>query len=160
MNNRNFFLRYFSGQWLLQNNLFLFQRRINRKSKQNVNLNNIRYNLLYANNFFNTQNRVDHIISYRILSGSMKSYSSSKPTEDTNVFYSQKCFFYSETLQKGLLKIIKINYKKRVIQYEYIYLASCNLMISINLIKNFKGRYLGIKISSYIRKRIKTQVPD
>ncbi len=154
MNNKKFFLRYFKGQWLSQNNLLLFEKGKQITNEQNIDLSKAYNNLYSSNKFFNTKNGIYHTISLPIINNGKKIYAFNKQSIYMNINCAQRYFFYSKNLRKGLIKIIKVNYKKRVMQYEYIYLVNHNLMISINLIKNFKGKYLGIKISSHIRKRI------
>lgn len=149
MNNRNFFLKYLTGKWLLQNNLFLLTQKKQKKSEQNINFNKSHYQLGGSTKFIKRKNNVNYLTSVI----SLHRRKNFHIRGNINVSYDQKCFFYSEFLFKSLLKVTKINYKKRIVQHEYIYIVNENLMINMTLIKSSKGRYLGGKISSYIKKK-------
>lgn len=152
MNNRNFFLRYLKGEWLLQSNLFLFTTNKQSKNEQDINFNKTCYSLNCDNSFFNKQNKINYTISIPVSNLIYNTHISTKLLGSININHEKKYFFYSNYLLKGLLAITKINYKKKVLQQEYIYLVNQNLMINISLIKSFKGKYLGTKLSSYIKK--------
>lgn len=153
MNNKKFFLRYLKGEWLLQSNLFFFTTKKQRKSEQDINFNKTYYNLSFDNSFFNKRNKINYTVSIPVLNLIDNTHISTKLLGHMNIYQKNKYFFYSNSLLKGLLAVTKINYKKKVLQQEYIYLVNQNLMINISLIKSSKGKYLGTKLSSYIRKR-------
>ena len=151
MNNINFFLKYLTGKWLLQNNLFLLTQKKQKKNEQDINFNKNYNNLNDSNQFIKIKNNISYLTSVVGLDPILNFQISG----NININYDKKCFFYSECLFKSLLKITKINYKKRIVQHEYIYIVNQNLMINMTLVKSSKGRYLGAKISSYIKKRNK-----
>lgn len=151
MNNRNLFLKYLTGKWLLQNNLLLLKPKKQRKNERDINFNKSYCNLTDNNKCVHIKDNLNYLTSIVALELIQNSYISG----NININCDKTCFFYSEYLFKSLLKITKINYKKKIVQHEYLYIVNQNLMINMNLVKSSEGKYLGAKISSYIKKRNK-----
>lgn len=152
MNHNDFFLRYIQGTWFLQENLLLLNNK--RKLKQEVSINFHGNYKTYSHKkriVNNTQNGY-HIIQLNNIDNNYRRYLN-------NIFlkiFDEKSYvknlFHLQCRRKGLFKIKKFYPHRKIVQDEYIYLINQNIMITINLTKNLENKYLGIKISSYIKK--------
>lgn len=148
-NNNNFFLRYIKGTWFSQENLFLFKNSNQKKNESFVNFDTISKSSFYRKQMISINNTEKSIIALEKIKNSKRKYVSHILLKNFNSNY----LFDLESTRKGLLKSKKFYSKKKIIQNEYIYLINQNIMINIIVTKSLKGKYLGIKISSYIKKK-------
>nr|YP_009394741.1 hypothetical protein [Polysiphonia elongata]ARW63303.1 hypothetical protein [Polysiphonia elongata] len=147
--NNNFFLRYIKGKWFLQENLFLFRNRNQKKNESFVDFNTMNKSLFDRKQLIIVNNKENSIMVLEKIKNDKRKYLSHILLKNFNRNY----FFDLESTRKGLLRSKKFYSNKKVIQNEYVYLINQNIMITIILTKNLKGKYLGIKISSYIKKK-------
>nr|YP_010618678.1 hypothetical protein PN024_pgp117 [Rhodomelopsis africana]WAX02691.1 hypothetical protein [Rhodomelopsis africana] len=116
------------GDWFLQENSYLTINKQQRKYKERVSfLKNSQ------SNRFNIGNCL---------------------LENAN---NKKLIFKVEEIKENLFTIISLNRNEQIKYKEYLYIISNNFMISLIIIKNLhKKQYIGLKISSYIRRIQKT----
>nr|YP_009395364.1 hypothetical protein [Polysiphonia infestans]ARW64344.1 hypothetical protein [Polysiphonia infestans] len=153
MSNNNFFLRYIQGEWFLQENLFLV-----KNSKQMKKENFFYFNKIEDYLFYNKKNiSVSKINNYTIrLSEPQNNNKKGMNYLFLMNFNKNKAiqyFFHLNFIRKGLFKSKKFHIYEKFTQNEYIYLVNQNIIIIVTLAKNLKGKYLGMKISSCIKKR-------
>lgn len=147
MTTYNSFLKYLKSNWLLHENLFIFK---DKKQKDSENFFTFKDHLKHSSN---KKRNYDQEIN-TIENKSSRSYEEINNYLFLRLFYIsdyREVFFYLKYIRKGLFKILKLNFKKKVKQEEYIYIVNNNILINILLIKSLKNKYLSVKISSYIR---------
>nr|QVQ56729.1 hypothetical protein [Erythrocystis saccata] len=153
MNNNNFFLRYVKGEWFLQENLFLFKSQIQINNEVYTNFDKV-YNSCVNKNLIITNNQFQSsIIISKNIQKNNKKYVNNIFLKNFTTKYYLKYLFHLEFIRKGLLRSKKFYLYQKILQDEYIYLINSNIMITITLVKNLKNKYLGVKISSYIKKK-------
>nr|YP_009393294.1 hypothetical protein [Symphyocladiella dendroidea]ARW61856.1 hypothetical protein [Symphyocladiella dendroidea] len=121
--NLSIFLNQINGDWCLQENFYLLFYKQQKQYKERVSF------------LKNPPDSKFHIFNFLI--------------KNVN---SHKSLFKLEKVTTNGITIIGINRNRQVNYKEYIYLINNNFMISLIIIKNLhKKKYLGVKISSYIR---------
>nr|YP_010618872.1 hypothetical protein PN064_pgp118 [Deltalsia parasitica]WAX02885.1 hypothetical protein [Deltalsia parasitica] len=119
--NLHTLLNEIKGNWFLQENFYFLDSKRQKQYREKVSF------------VKNSQNNKFNIVSFLF-----------------NYINSDKSLF---KLKKVKANIVTITNKNRHIYYkEYIHIVSNNFMISLIIVKNLqKKKYLGVKISSYIR---------
>nr|YP_009394944.1 hypothetical protein [Polysiphonia stricta]ARW63506.1 hypothetical protein [Polysiphonia stricta] len=141
-------LEYIEGNWFLQENYYLLNKKIHQNTKTTLNfslkLSNLNNRSKYDNmnvhdyNFYN-----DYQYSIVINKSLIKIF---------NLYENSKSYLLLQEGRINQFKVQKILKQKRIHIEEYLYLNSNNIIISIMLLKSLtNNRYLGIKVSSYIR---------
>lgn len=125
----NKFSKYIKGEWLLQENFYL---------ESNINIKNVKGKINFLQNsdnllnIFNSQN--NNILK------------SLDFNNDSNIVLEIK------GIENNKLIAYMEKKNKTVYYQEKVYNTSNNIMISFGVLKNIKGnKYIGLKISSYIR---------
>nr|YP_010619452.1 hypothetical protein PN189_pgp118 [Xiphosiphonia pinnulata]WAX03465.1 hypothetical protein [Xiphosiphonia pinnulata] len=122
-NNLHILLNQIKGDWFLQENFYLLSNKQHKQHKERVSF------------VKNSQKGQFHIFNFL--------------TENIN---SHRSIFKLEKVAINIVTVIRIHKNRQVNYKEYIYIINKNLMISLIIIKNLhKKKYLGVKISSYIR---------
>nr|YP_009396589.1 hypothetical protein [Vertebrata australis]ARW65775.1 hypothetical protein [Vertebrata australis] len=147
MTQYDFFLKYLTGNWLLNENLFVFKDRKQKSDESFIAFNKNINSSFYAQSEYN-QNINMLGKKYKIYYKKINKYLFFK---FFHIHKYQEIFFYLNYIRKGLFKIIKLNFKEKFKQEEYIYITNTNILVIIVLIKSLQNKYLGAKISSYIR---------
>nr|YP_009394323.1 hypothetical protein [Leptosiphonia brodiei]ARW62885.1 hypothetical protein [Leptosiphonia brodiei] len=153
MNNNDFFLRYIKGKWFLQENFLLLNNKRQLKQKTSINFHVNHKAYFNKKQIVNSAQNGYNIIKFNNRDNNYRRYLNDIFLKIFDEKSRIKNLFHLQLKLKGLFKIKKFYPHKKIIQDEYIYLINQNIMITINLTRNLKNKYLGIKITSYIKKK-------
>ena len=140
MRKKHYVLRYLSGKWSTQERLLIFKNKNQKVSEKNLSFSHREKSRIVQDRVLiidiNKKNQ-DHMDSFLF--------------RVNIVNEERKGYFLINFTNKNLLKIIKISYNLHTILKEYIYIVNKNIIVSIVILLNKYGQYLGIKVSSYIK---------
>ena len=143
------FLKNTKGKWFLQENYYLLNTKKRRGYKKRCHF------LLDLNQILDKD--IDLKIGYKELHTTNKKSNNlcidNSLSNSGYYFRGIKSNFGIHAIRNNLFRVSKQNDQRKIFHQEYIYLVNKNFMISVTSLKTFKkDRFLGVKISSYIRK--------
>lgn len=141
-------LEYIEGNWFLQENYYLLNKKIHKSTKTKLNFS-LQLSILNSRSKYDNLDTQD----YDFYNNYKYSITINKSLiKILNLGESSKSYLLLKEGRINQFKIKKILKKKRIHIEEYLYLNSNNIIISIMLLKSStNNRYLAIKVSSYIR---------
>nr|YP_009399290.1 hypothetical protein [Kapraunia schneideri]ARW68896.1 hypothetical protein [Kapraunia schneideri] len=149
----NFFLRYIRSQWILQENLFILNKKKQKENKKLSSYKVVYKSFLLQKEYINYKKFNHYKIIINKINKDTTSCFNNIIMKKLNLISHQEYFIYLRFIRKGLLHTTNINCIKKIRQDEYIYLVNQNIMIIVTIAKSFVGTFLGIKVSSYIKKK-------
>lgn len=143
------FLKNTKGKWFLQENYYLLSNKKRRGYKKSCNFLLDLSEILDKDIDLRTCDKELHAINKK----SNHLCIDNSLSNSDYYFRGIKSNFGIHAIRNNFFRISKQNHQRKIFHEEYIYLVNKNFMISVTSLKAFKkNSFLGVKISSYIRK--------